>query len=83
MKKFDFEDVKKFVDDRLEDAEMWANTRQEVMNCRAIAFGVIMFAQRIELVPYEKIKEYWDDWAREKFEEIARAKGKGPKVEVI
>ena len=47
MKEFDFEDVKKFVDDRLEDAEMWANTRQEVMNCRAIAFGVIMFAQRI------------------------------------
>ena len=44
MKEFDFEDVKKFVDDRLEDAEMWANTRLEVMNCRAIAFGVIMFA---------------------------------------
>ena len=83
MKKFDFEDVKKFVDDRLEDAEMWANTRQEVMNCRAIAFGVIMFAQRIELVPYEEIKEYWDDYALEKFEEIAKEKGKGPKVEVI
>ena len=53
------------------------------MHCRAIAFGVIMFAQRIELVPYEEIKEYWDNWAREKFEEIARTKGKGPKVEVI
>ena len=83
MKKFDFEDVKKFVDDRLEAAEMWANTRQEVMNCRAIAFGVIMFAQRIELVPYEEIKEYWDDYAWKKFEEIAKEKGKGPKVEVI
>lgn len=83
MKEFDFEDVKKFVDDRLEDAEMWANTRQQVMNCRAIAFGVIMFAQRIELVPYKEIKEYWDDYALEKFEEIAREKGKGPKVEVI
>ena len=82
MKEFDFEDVKKFVDDRLEDAEMWANTRQEVMNCRAIAFGVIMFTQRIELVPYEEIKKYWD-WALGRFEEIAREKGKGPKVEVI
>lgn len=83
MKEFDFEDVKEFVGEYLESAEMWANTRQEVMNCRAIAFGAIMFAQRIELVSYEEIKEYWDNWAREKFEEIAKEKGKGPKVEVI
>ena len=75
--------AKKFVDDRLEDAEMWANTRLEVMNCRAIAFGVIMFAQRIEIATYEEIKEYWDNYAWEKFEEIAKEKGKGPKVEVI
>ena len=33
MKEFDFEDVKKFVDDRLEDAEMWANTRQDNYVC--------------------------------------------------
>lgn len=83
MREFDFDDVKEFVEEHLENAEMWANTRQEVMNYRAIAFGVIMFAQRIELVPYEEIKEYWDDWAWGKFEEIAREKGKGPKVEVI
>lgn len=82
MKDFDFEDVKKIVDDRLEDAEMWANTSQEVMNCRAIAFGVIMFAQRIEIATYEEIEEYWY-WAWQKFEDIAREKGKGPKVEVI
>ena len=83
MKEFDFEDVKKFVDDRLEDAEMWANTRQEVMNCRAIAFGGVMFAYKIEIISYDEVKEYWDDWAHGKFEEIARTKGKGPKVEVI
>ena len=81
--KIDMEDVKEFVEEYLESAEMFANTREEVMNCRAIAFGAIMFAQRIELVSYEEIKEYWDDWAREKFEEIAKEKGKGPKVEVI
>lgn len=83
MKEFDFEDVKEFVGEYLESAEMWANTREEVMNCRAIAFGAVMFAQRIELVSYEELKEYWDDWAREKFEEIAKEKGKRPKVEVI
>lgn len=83
MRDFDFEDVKEFVEERLEYAEMWTNTRQEVMNCRAIAFGVIMFAQRIELVPYEELREYWDNWALEKFEEIAREKREEPKVEVI
>lgn len=82
MRDFDFDDVKEFVEEHLENAEMWANTRQEVMNCRAIAFGVIMFAQRIEIATYEEIKEYWD-WAWQKFEDIAREKGKGPKVEVI
>ena len=61
MRDFDFDDVKEFVEEHLENAEMWANTRQEVMNSRAIAFGAIMFAQRIELVPYEEIKKYWDD----------------------
>lgn len=79
----DFEDVKEFVSGELETAELFANTREEVMNCRAIAFGAVMFAQRIELVSYEEIKEYWDNWAREKFEEIAKEKGKGPRVEVI
>ena len=83
MKEFDFEDVKEFVGDYLESAEMFANTRAEVMNCRAIAFGVIMFAQRIELVPFKEIREYWDDYAWGKFEEIAKEKDKGPKVEVI
>lgn len=83
MKEFDFEDVKEFVGGYIESADLFANTREEVMNCRAIAFGAVMFAQRIELVSYEELKEYWDDWAREKFEEIAKEKGKGPKVEVI
>lgn len=83
MKEFDFEDVKEFVGGYIESADLWANTRQEVMNCRAIAFGAILFAQKIELVSYKELKEYWDDWAREKFEEIAKEKEKGPKVEVI
>jgi len=82
MKEFDFEDVKEFVDEYIESADLFANTREEVINCRAIAFGAIMFAQRIEVVPFKEIREYWD-WAWEKFEEIAREKSKGPKVEVI
>ena len=83
MKDFDFEDVKKFVDDRLEDAEMFANTREEVEKIRAIAFGAVLFACRIEIVSYDEVHEYWDNWTWGRFEEIARTKGKGPKVEVI
>lgn len=77
------EDVKEFVEEYLDDAEMFANTREEVEKIRAIAFGAVLFACRIEIVSYDEVKEYWDNWALEKFEEIARAKGKGPKVEVI
>ena len=78
----DFEIIKDYVEKRLEVADLFANTREEVMNCRAMAFGVIMFAQRIEIATYKEIKEYWD-YAWQKFEDIAKEKGKGPKVEVI
>lgn len=77
------EDVKEFVEEYLENAEMFANTREEVEKIRAIAFGGVLFAYKIEIISYDEVKEYWDNWALDKFEEIARAKGKGPKVEVI
>ena len=77
------EDVKEFVEEYLESAEMFANTREEVEKIRAIAFGGVMFAYKIEIISYDEVKEYWDDWAHGKFEEIARAKKNEPKVEVI
>ena len=77
------EDVKEFVEKYLESAEMFANTREEVERIRAIAFGGVMFAYNIEIISYNEVHEYWDNWAHGKFEEIARAKGKGPKVEII
>ena len=77
------EDVKKFVEEYLESAEIFANTREEVERIRAIAFGGVMFAYRTEIISYDEVHEYWDSWAHGKFEEIARTKGKGLKVEVI
>lgn len=77
------EDVKEFVEENLDDAEMFANTREEVEKIRAIAFGAVLFACRIEIVSYDEVKEYWDNWAHGKFEEIAKAKKNEPKVEVI
>ena len=77
------EDVKEFVEEYLESAEMFANTREEVERIRAIAFGGVLFAYHTDIISYDEVHEYWDGWAHGKFEEIARAKGKGPKVEVI
>lgn len=83
MKEITMEEVKGFVESHLLSAELFCNTREEVRNRRAMCYGVIMFAQRYEIASYEEIKKYWDDWAWEKFEEIAREKDNGPKVEVI
>lgn len=80
--KVDIEFVKEFVEQRLVNADIFANTREEVMNHRAIAYGAVTFAMDIGIVTYEEIKEYWD-YAWQKFEDIAKEKGKGPKVEVI
>ena len=79
----DFEIIKDYVEKRLEVADIFANTREEVMNCRAMAYGAVMFCQREGFCSYEDIKEYWDGYAWQKFEDIANTKGKGPKVEVI
>ncbi len=78
----DMEYVKEFVEQRLVNADVFGNTREEVMNRRAIAYGAVSFAIDIGIVTYEEIKEYWD-YAWQKFEDIAKEKGKGPKVEVI
>ena len=75
--------VKEYVEQRLVNAEIFANTREEVMNCRAMAYGAVMFVQRIGAITYEEVKEYWGNYAWQKFEDIAKEKGKGPKIEVI
>lgn len=81
--RIDMEDIKEFVGEYLESAEMFANTREEVEKVRAIAFGGVRFAYNIGIISCDEVHEYWDNWAHGKFEEIARAKNKGPKVEVI
>lgn len=76
------EKLKEFIEERVESAEMFANNYQEVMNCRAIAFGALRFAEHIGLVSYEESKEYWE-YIWNKFEQIGRNKKDEPKVKVI
>jgi hypothetical protein len=76
------EKLKEFIEERVESAEMFANNYQEVMNCRAISFGALRFAEHIGLVSYEESKEYWE-YIWNKFEQIGRNKKNEPKVKVI
>ena len=69
------DDVKAFVEKMLRYAED-ATTSETVLNFRAQAFGVIMFAQKF--LPYDELERYWegeeDIWQR--FNDIARGKAR-------
>jgi hypothetical protein len=65
-------DVKEFVEKMLTNAKE-CSSADMVMNCRAQAFGVIMFAQKF--IPYDELERYWENeriW--QKFNDIAREK---------
>ena len=77
------DDVKEFVEKRLADAKE-CSSADMVNNCRAQAFGVIMFAQKF--IPYDELYDYWEGthtWGDEndegvwyKFSDIAREKSR-------
>lgn len=69
-------DVKEFVEQMLVHAKK-CSSADMVMNCRAQAFGVIMFTQKF--LPYDELEKYWEDiengmWF--KFNDIAREKSR-------
>ena len=70
------DDVKAFVEKMLHYAED-ATTSETVLNFRAQAFGVIMFAQKF--IPYDELERYWeceDGGIWYKFSDIAREKSR-------
>lgn len=77
------EELKLFVQDKLETAEIFASTEQEARNCQGIAFGAIRYAEIIGILSYEEMISYWDNYMLDKFNQIAQKAGKGPKVEII
>ena len=68
-----FEEAKYFVESKLETADLFGNSRKEVMQSRGLAFGVIQFLIGLDIIPYEEIKSYWE-YAYNKFEKIANEK---------
>lgn len=77
------EELKYFVQGRLETAEMFASTEQEARNCQGAAYGAIRFAHAIGILSYEEMVDYWDNYMGDKFNHVAQNAGKGPKVEII
>ena len=77
------EELKYFVQCRLETAEMFANTEQEARNCQGAAYGAIRFAHAIGILSYEEMIDYWNNYMLDKFNHVAQNAGKGPKVEII
>lgn len=75
------DDVKEFVEKKLADAKE-CSSADMVKNCRAQAFGVIMFAQKF--IPYDELFDYWegtqtfgdDEGIWYKFNDIAREKNR-------
>jgi hypothetical protein len=69
------DDVKEFVEKKLADAKK-CSSADMVMNCRAQAFGVIMFAQKF--LPYDELQKYWEgeDGIWQKFNDMAREKNR-------
>ena len=68
------DDIREFVEKMLAHAKE-CSSADMVMNCRAQAFGVIMFAQKF--LPYDELEKYWENtengmWF--KFNDIAKEK---------
>lgn len=66
-------DVKDFVEKMLRYAKD-ATTSESVLNCRAQAFGVVMFAQKF--LPYDELERFWEgeEGIWQKFNDMAREK---------
>ena len=77
------EELRHFVECRLNSAEFFANIEQGARNCQSIAFGAVKFAHAIGILSYEEMVGYWDNYMWDKFNHIAQNAGKGPKVEII
>ena len=78
-----FEELKGFVYRQWESADLLANTAEEVLDARKLAFGAVFFFSTLDLVPHEEIEAFWDKYMWEKFNESAKNRKDQPKVEII
>jgi len=68
------DELKKFIEKKLEEARKYAVNAATVSNYRAIAYGAIMFAEENGLVSWGDIEEWWDDYAWFEFQRLIEEK---------
>lgn len=54
------EKLQEFINFKLKYAEKYGRTISQIENCRAQAYGALMFLQDNKMVTYEETKEMWD-----------------------
>lgn len=63
------EKLQEFINFKLKYAEKYGRTISQIENCRAQAYGALMFLQDNKIVTYEETKEMWDE-AYDKFHKL-------------
>ena len=68
------DELKKFVEKKLEEARKYAVNAATVSNYRAIAYGAIMFADENGLVSSGDISKWWNDYIWIEFQRLIEEK---------
>lgn len=63
----EFETLKKYVEDGLASAKKYNHSRSEMLNSCSYYFGAVMYAERIGLVTYEEVNDWWENTIRPAF----------------
>lgn len=67
-------ELKTFVEKKLEEARKYAVNEATVSNYRAIAYGAIRFAEENGLVSWDDMSEWWDDYIWVEFQKLMEEK---------
>ena len=68
------DELKKFIEKKLEEARKYAVNAVTVSNYRAIAYGALIFAEENGLVSRGDISEWWNDYVWIEFQRLMEEK---------
>lgn len=67
-------ELKTFVEEKLEEARKYAVDEVTVLNYRAIAYGAIRFAEENGLVSWDDTGEWWNNYIWIEFQKLMEEK---------
>lgn len=68
-------ELKAFVEEKLEEARKYAVDEVTVLNYRAIAYGAIRFAEENGLVSWDDTGEWWNNYIWIEFQKLMEERG--------